>query len=111
MSSIPLVRPITDGSASFCGYFSKKKEPIKLEQLALATELEISPEDWLWVATELWTFLGDVIDEALYPRRKVLAGGEDDNGVELWRRFNVDHEGGRHHLFGRSPRLPHAPAL
>ena len=71
----------------------KIKDSIKLDFLRCCTELGIPGSDWEWLAQELWTFLGDVISKQLYTRRRVLAGGEEDNGLELWRRFFLDDEG------------------
>ena len=54
-------------------------------------------EGWIdlpWVAKELWCFLGPRLAEGPYSRRTQLAGGEDRNGIELWRKLYMENEGG-----------------
>ena len=38
--------------------------------------------------------LSSVISDTLYPGREALAGGEEGNGLELWRNLFWEHEGG-----------------
>ena len=72
----------------------KQKQPIRFEFLELSSELGIPSQEWKWLTSEFWTFLGETISKSLHLRRKVLAGGEEDNGLEIFRRFSADHEGG-----------------
>ena len=46
------------------------------------------------LANDMYTFIGHVMTEACYPRRQTLAGGEEGNGFELWRKLFLVHEGG-----------------
>ena len=41
----------------------------------------------------LWCFLGHVMTDAIHPRRVALAGGEESNGFELWRRLRWEQDG------------------
>ena len=50
--------------------------------------------DLVYIASQMWGIMGDYMVDPLYDRRIQLASGEDENGVELWRRFWRDHEGG-----------------
>ena len=72
----------------------KQKDVVNFRAISQTSALSIPAADWDWLAREFWTFVSDMICEPLYLRRKILAGGEDENGMELWRRFHVDHEGG-----------------
>ena len=56
--------------------------------------LGINSDDWIWLSAKLFTFLGDSSSEKLYEKRKSLAGGEEDNGLEIWRKLNSDHVAG-----------------
>ena len=74
--------------------YAEPKAFLKLSTLKSMKDLGICGDNRTWLSNELWVFLGKVINKQLYVRRRVLAAQEDDNGFELWRRFNVDHEGG-----------------
>ena len=37
--------------------------------------------------------LGVVMNDEVHPRREALAGGEEGNGIELWRVLCREHEG------------------
>ena len=50
--------------------------------------------DWSWITSHLWTFIGKHVTQTTYTRRTTLTGGEEDNGVELWRALFVENEGG-----------------
>ena len=62
--------------------------------------LSISPLDCLTAADMceisqlLWMFLGSVLGDTVHQRREALAGGEEGNGLELWRVLYLEHEGG-----------------
>ena len=49
--------------------------------------------DPYFVSLQLWTFIGENLDNALFDKRTEKAG-EEENGIELWRKLFVTHEGG-----------------
>ena len=50
--------------------------------------------DFRWVSSVLWTFIGKHVSDTLYDNRSTMTGGNDNNGVELWRAYFTKHEGG-----------------
>ena len=50
--------------------------------------------DLVWISRHLWTFLGPRLGDDVYGRRVQMAGGEENNGLELWRKMFMDNEGG-----------------
>ena len=50
--------------------------------------------DLPWISRRLWTFLGPRLGDDVYMRRVQLAGGEENNGIELWRKIFMTYEGG-----------------
>ena len=38
--------------------------------------------------------LGSLMTDQVHPRREALAGGEEGNGIELWRALHWEYEGG-----------------
>ena len=42
----------------------------------------------------LWMFLGAHFTDEFHPRREALAGGQEGNGLELWRQLYWTYEGG-----------------
>ena len=67
------------------------------------------------MSRELWRFLGPSIDEPIYDRRAQMAGGEERNGLELWRKLHDTNEGGAEHCaiagIGRLHRFEQCPSL
>ena len=50
--------------------------------------------DLVYVASQVWGLTGRHMVDSQYNKRKQLAAGEEENGLELWRRLFRDHEGG-----------------
>ena len=50
--------------------------------------------DFRWASSVLWTFIGKHVNDTLYDNRSTMTGGNDNNGVELWRAYFTKHEGG-----------------
>ena len=42
----------------------------------------------------LWMFLASVLADSVFTRMESLAGGEEGNGLELWRVLYVNNAGG-----------------
>ena len=59
------------------------------------TSIPLLPHvNWLWVANHLWGFIGKCVDHTMLGRMSTLAGGEEFNGMELWRALFVEYRGG-----------------
>ena len=96
-------------------HVEKSRLPLTFEILHRTTHLEFAQLDLPHLSRDLWTFLGPRLGESIYSRRIQLAGGEDRNGIELWRRLYMEHEGGaeqvalaglrRFHAFPKCPSL------
>ena len=69
-------------------------EKLPLNMAKLRFGVEGCDCDLEYAASQLWGLLGDHMTDHLYDRRIQMASGEDQNGIELWRRFFRDHEGG-----------------
>ena len=41
----------------------------------------------------LWMLIGNVMPDAIYPRREALARNEEGNGLELWRMLSAEDDG------------------
>ena len=54
----------------------------------------LGPNHLIEISQFLWMFLGTVITDDLHLRREALSGGEEGNGLELWRVLFWEHEGG-----------------
>ena len=46
-----------------------------------------------FISAQLWAFVGNHLTPTLDSRRLSLAGGEDYNGLEQWRKLYLDNEG------------------
>ena len=47
-----------------------------------------------FISTQLWAFVGNHLGPLPYSQRLALVGGEDYNGLELWRKLYLNNEGG-----------------
>ena len=47
--------------------------------------------DFVSLSQTLWMLLGNLMTDAIHPRREALAGGEEGNGFELWRQAFLLH--------------------
>ena len=45
------------------------------------------------ISRRLWTCMGPRLGDDICSRRTQLAGGEENNGLELWRRYHEDNIG------------------
>ena len=61
------------------------KVPIKWATLSTAYVQELPFLDWQWVATHIWTFTANYLNDTQIERRGTLCMGEEFNGLELWR--------------------------
>ena len=50
--------------------------------------------DALEVSTELYSFLGDVLNLVMRRKRETIAAGERNNGFEVWRKLYTTYKGG-----------------
>ena len=42
----------------------------------------LGPQDLVFLANDLYSFLGTVMTDSIHPRREAIAGGEPGNGLE-----------------------------
>ena len=72
----------------------KVNEPIRQRSLPgvrIEGMLEIG---WVWISTEMWTFIIDHLTPDVARMAPSLCNGEEMNGLELWRTFFRNNEGG-----------------
>ena len=72
----------------------RQREQLTFRYLSSIPTVDGAVLDLRWLSQELWCFLGPRLSESPYSRRVQLAGGEERNGLELWRRLHQDNEGG-----------------
>ena len=70
------------------------KVPIKWATLSTAYVQELPFLDWQWVATHIWTFTANYLNDTQIERRGTLCMGEEFNGLELWRTLFRENCGG-----------------
>ena len=64
----------------------KEKQPLTKIRLAGIPGIDEANLDLLKISQLLWSFLGNhALHNTVYDRRVQLTGGEDGNGLELWR--------------------------
>ena len=91
----------------------KHREALTFQKLSSISTVDGATLDLPVISRQLWCFLGPRLGDSLYSRRVQLAGGEDQNGLELWRKLFMEFEGGaetvalsglrRFHGFPRCP--------
>ena len=72
----------------------KHRTPLTFAFLQQTTTVDGAPLDLPHLSRDLWSFLGPRLGDDVYSRRTQIAGGEDRNGFELWRRLFMENEGG-----------------
>ena len=72
----------------------RTKVPLTLIVLSNAKLPTLPHLNWRWVASHIWTFIGKWMNDTQLERRLTLAGGEEFNGIELWRSWFVENIGG-----------------
>ena len=72
----------------------KYRQPLTFRALNDIRSVDDAPLNLPWLSRHLWTFLGPRLGDSIYQRRVQMAGGEDSNGLELWRRLFIENEGG-----------------
>ena len=72
----------------------RQRIPLTFNFLTTYPRIDGVDLDLVLLAKELWCFLGQRLGDAVYSTRIQLAGGEDRNGIELWRRLFMNNEGG-----------------
>ena len=72
----------------------KARIPLTFSWLAACPGIDGARLDLPWLSRHLWTFLGNRLGDSIYVRRIQVAGGEESNGLELWRRIFMENEGG-----------------
>ena len=71
-----------------------QKVPIRWNKLATTQVSSLPHVNWEWLATHLWTFTGEYLDDNMLSRRMIITAGEEFNGFELWRHLFQQHSGG-----------------
>ena len=82
------------GYATLIKMIEAETSPMTWEIIKHGVMLSGKMVDLVYVATQMWSSIGDHLDDTMFDRMSQLASGEDENGVELWRRLWSDHEGG-----------------
>ena len=72
----------------------KMRVPLTFGYLNTVTDVDGVWLDLPHLSRDLWSFLGPKLGESTYSRRIQIAGGEDRNGLEFWRRLYMENEGG-----------------
>ena len=72
----------------------RQRVPLTFNYLAIYPRIDGVHLDLGWLSKELWSFLSPRLGDSVYSSRIQKAGGEDRNGLELWRRLYMDTEGG-----------------
>ena len=72
----------------------KQKAPIHWRSLATTQVTELPYDNWEWVATHIWTFIGGYVNDILLSRRSTMTNGEEFTGLELWKAIFQENCGG-----------------
>ena len=72
----------------------RQRVQLSFQYLPRVPKVDGANLDLPWLSQELWCFLGPRPGEQPYARRVQLAGGEERNGLELWRRLHMTNGGG-----------------
>ena len=61
--------------------------------------VDLADLDMVKISQILWAFLGGhALHNKVYERRLQLTGGEEGNGLELWRALYHENQGGAEHV-------------
>ena len=72
----------------------RQRVQLTFQYLASIPRVDQARLDLVWLSKELWCFLGPRLAEGPYSQRVQMSGGEDRNGLELWRKLYLNNEGG-----------------
>ena len=97
----------------------QQKQPLTKARLAACPGIDDAALDLVKISQLLWAFLGShALHNNVYERRVQLTGGEDGNGLELWRSLFQEFEGGAEQVimagitrFRKFPNCPHRSKL
>ena len=70
------------------------KEPFTTDRVAELDQVDGKPVDLTWISQHLWALIVGNSSAGVQSQATALAGGEEYNGLELWRRLYINHEGG-----------------
>ena len=71
-----------------------EKGLIQWDKLKSLTVASLPNLDWQWISSQIWSFTGRFMSDTLFGRRLTLAGGQEFNGLELWRSLYMENMGG-----------------
>ena len=71
----------------------KVAEPIRQRSLPSVQIAGMDGVDWVWISTEIWTFIIDHLTPDVARMAPSLCNGKEMNGLELWRTFFRNNEG------------------
>ena len=71
-----------------------EESPLKWEKLKSGIQISGKQVDLIHVATQMWSSIADHLDDTIFDRMSQMVSGEDENGIEMWRKLFRDHEGG-----------------
>ena len=71
-----------------------EQKPLTKERIASFKEVDSKPVNVAWLSQHLWALICNNVTNAVQVHAVALAGGEEFNGLELWRRLVISHEGG-----------------
>ena len=92
----------------------KQRQPLTKARLAWTAGIDEARLDMPKISQILWAFLSNhCLHNPVHERRLQLTGGEDNNGLELWRALYQENEGGAEQVimagirrFQRFPKCP-----
>ena len=77
----------------------RDRMPLTRPRLAMMKGIDLADLDMVKISQVLWAFLGGhALHNKVYERRLQLTGGEDGNGLELWRALYHENQGGAEHV-------------
>ena len=71
-----------------------EKQPMTNLRISTIETIDGKEVDLAWLSHHVWAFILQNVNDAVHAQSTALAGGEEFNGLELWRRMFVNHEGG-----------------
>ena len=74
-----------------CDFIEGEHAMIPWAKLATLKVASLPNLDWQWIAEQLWTFTARYMSDTLFGRRMTLTGGEEFNGLELWRTMYMEN--------------------
>ena len=72
----------------------QERRPFSQEKQKIIKTVDGVHVDLSFISNQLWAFVGNHLSPNVYSNRLSMVGGEEYNGLELWRKLYLDNEGG-----------------